>query len=286
MGGGTFTKETFRSYSKSCGKMYDDTTGYVSGQKYTARGLDSSLNPHKVVRECVNSKEHPNTIPVILALDVTGSMGAACQKTAEALGVIMTSLYEKYKDIEFLIMGIGDLAYDNAPIQASQFESDVRIAEALDKLYMEHGGGGNNYESYTAAWWFGLNQTKLDCFDKQGRKGVIITMGDETLNPYLPRIPLESTTGITCQGDVDTSELYGEVIKKFDIFHISIDDPSSSYSRRKESIDNSWSLLGQNYMVSTINSLPQKIEDCISNSVSGTVTEQKVTTSSAEGISW
>lgn len=33
----------------------------------------------------------------------------------------------------------------------SQFESDVRIAEVLDKIYMEHGGRGNAYESYTAA---------------------------------------------------------------------------------------------------------------------------------------
>ena len=53
----------------------------------------------------------------------------------------------------------------------SQFESDMRIAEALDKIYMEHRGGGNAYESYTAAWRMGLNRTSLDRIDKQEKKG-------------------------------------------------------------------------------------------------------------------
>ena len=63
-------------------------------------------------------------------------------------------------------MGIGDLAYDYAPIQASQFESDIRIAEQLDKIYFEGGGGGNNFESYTAAWYFGVHNCKLDCWNR------------------------------------------------------------------------------------------------------------------------
>lgn len=161
MGGGSFSINDFARYSTSVGKTYSKSTGYVTGQVYKSRSLDSELNPKNVVRECVNSSEHPNTIPVILALDVTGSMGGACKKTAEALGVIMTNLYKKFDDIEFLVMGIGDMEYDSAPVQASQFESDVRIAKQLDKIYMEHGGGGNNYESYTAAWYFGLYHTKL-----------------------------------------------------------------------------------------------------------------------------
>ena len=65
--------------------------------------------------------EHPETIPVILALDVTGSMGPACKACAAQLNEIMTSLYQNVKDVEFLVMGIGDLACDKAPIQASQF---------------------------------------------------------------------------------------------------------------------------------------------------------------------
>ena len=42
--------------------------------------LASALNPYNVIRECCDTEEHPNTIPVILALDVTGSMGSILLK--------------------------------------------------------------------------------------------------------------------------------------------------------------------------------------------------------------
>ena len=46
----------------------------------------------------------------------------------------MTELYKSVKDVEFCIMAIGDLSYDNAPIQMGQFESDIRITEQLEKV--------------------------------------------------------------------------------------------------------------------------------------------------------
>lgn len=268
MGSGSFDSHSFASYSRSMGKSYNATTRRVVGQVYHSRRLDEKLDPKNVIRECCNSDEHPNTIPVILALDVTGSMGEACKETAEALGVVMEQLYKKFKDVQIMVMGIGDLAYDDAPIQISQFESDVRIAEWLDKIYMEHGGGGNNYESYTAAWYMGLRHTKLDSFDKQGRKGIIITMGDEPLNPYLPKDSLSRVTGDKLQGNVETNDLYEEASKKFDIYHIAVDSYNDCYDSYKEQIKDSFGkLLGQRSMVSTIEKLGDTICDCIANSV-------------------
>ena len=274
MGHGTWKKETFARYSYSLGRSFSEDTGRVEGQTYTAHKMDQSLDPRYFeVRECANSDEHPNTIPVILALDVTGSMGEACNETAAALGVIITNLYDKIKDVEFCVMGIGDLAYDDAPVQMSQFESDIRIAEALDKIYLEKGGGGNRYESYTAAWYMGLKRTKLDCYDKQGRKGIIITMGDEPLNPYLPVRALNSATNAKEQVNVETPTLYHEAKEKFDIFHIAVDSPKDCYSSYKEDIEKSFGqLLGPNLKVATINNLAQVIEECIMTSVNGAAT--------------
>lgn len=272
MGSGSFSTKAYACYNTSLGRSYSKDTGRVSGQTFESKRLDESLNPKKfTIRECANNDEHPNTIPVILALDVTGSMGEACSETAAALGVIITNLYKKFKDIEFCVMGIGDLAYDDAPIQMSQFESDVRIAEALDKIYMEHGGGGNAFESYTAAWYMGLHHTKLDCFDKQGRKGIIITMGDEPLNPYLPKYGLGNALGTNIQGDVDTKELYAEASKKFDIFHIAVDSPRDCYRSYKDEINKSFGeVLGQRLKTATLNRLAEVVEECITESVGST----------------
>ena len=289
MGCGSFTTSAYACYNSSLGREYDTTTLRASvksvQEAYKQTRLHPSLNPKGVVRECVNNEEHPNTIPVILALDVTGSMGNACKEVAEALGVIMVDLYKKFKDIEICIMGIGDLAYDDAPIQISQFESDIRIAEALDKVWMEHGGGGNTYESYTAAWYMALRHTKLDCH-KQGRKGIIITMGDEALNPYLPQRELEAVTGDSLQDDIETPDLYEEVSKKFDIFHIAVDDKSSSYKYHADSINFTFGdLLKDRLKISSINNLSQTICDCVSESIQGTPVSSETTVTS-EGISW
>ena len=291
MGSGSFETSSFISYSTSRGRTID-AKGTVTSDNlqdfYQQTHIHKDLNPYKVVRECCDSDEHPNTIPVIIGLDVTGSMGRACIKTAQNLNTIITSLYDKFDDIEFMIMGIGDLAYDYAPIQASQFESDVRIAEHLDKVYMEHGGGGNGFESYTAAWYFGLHHTKLDCW-KRGKKGIIITMGDEPLNPYLPKYPLEKITGDNLEADVETKDLYELTKEKFDIYHIAIDDFDDCYQVYKSRVDASFGdLLKEDYKISTLDKLPSTIVKCIENSVNGYSTENSVeaTNNNSNLISW
>lgn len=285
MGSGSFTTSSFASYSASRGRTYDKDTNRVKGQTYEARHIDEHMKPYKVMRECCNTDEHPNTIPVILALDVTGSMGRACTETAAALGTIMSDLYTRFKDVQIMVMGIGDMVYDCAPIQISQFESDVRIAEWLDKVWIEFGGGGNSYESYSAAWYMGLYHTKLDAYDKQGRKGIIITMGDEPMNPYLPKRGIVDVVGDSVQGDIETRELYADACKKFDIYHIAVNDRSSAYSLYKNDIQNSFGqLLGDRLKVSTINGLGGTICDCIDDSVNGGSTTN--TTTNDDGISW
>lgn len=270
MGAGSWTTASYSAYNSSVGKSYDVTTNRVVNQVFHQSKLDPSLDPKNfLIRECVNSEEHPNTIPIIIGLDVTGSMGSSCKETAEALGVIMENLYKKYKDIEFCIMGIGDLAYDHAPVQMSQFESDVRIAESIDKIFMEHGGGGNSFESYTVAWYMGLKRTSLDAITKQGRKGIIITMGDEELNPYLPVSQLNEKVNATEQSDIETKDLYKEASEKFDIFHIAVDSSDNCYYRHKDGIANTFGqLLGNRLKISTINELSAKIEECIDDSLS------------------
>ena len=276
MGSGSWTTVSYNAYTTSVRGMSADefiSTNYNAHQLYTSHWLAPELDPKNVIRECCDSEEHPNTMPVILALDVTGSMGDASVKVAKKLNEIMTQLYEdtSVQDIEFCIMGIGDLAYDDAPIQISQFESDVRIAEQLDKIYFEAGGGGNSFESYTSAWYMGTRHCKLDCWNR-GKKGIIITIGDEGPNPHLPSLGLSKATGDNLQADIETSELYKEAIEKYNIYHISVNDRSSSYDYHQNvfNIDNRWrELLGDNYFVSSLDSLASTIIDIIKNRNNG-----------------
>ncbi len=278
MGGGSYSVSSFASYSKSVGTVYDTSTHRVSGHTFNARSISRELNAKGKIRECCNSKEHPNTVPVILALDVTGSMGSACDECAASISALMKDLYEKFKDVEVMVMGVGDFECDDAPLQVSQFESDVRVAKQMDQVWLEKGGGGNGYESYTAPWWFGLYRTKLDCYDKQGRKGIIITMGDEPLNPRLHEREVfdflgeKTDSGKNTEYVFDTDKLYKAASKKFDIYHITVQDHRTNYEgdgdSYEERVDKSFkSVIGDdNYIVSSVDSLKNNIVKLIERS--------------------
>lgn len=286
MGSGSWSSSDYTRYSavvKGRSVTADGLlhSSYSAQDLFTSKKIQTELNPYNVVRECCDSEEHPNTIPVILALDVTGSMGSAAAEVAKKLNVVMTELYKKVEDVEFMVMGIGDLAYDDAPIQMSQFEADVRIAEQLDKVYFEGGGGGNSFESYTAAWYMGLRHTKLDCWNR-GKKGIIITMGDEPLNPYLPRKQLSVVTGDSLQGDVETADLYKAASDKFDIYHLAVNDGATSYRYYVDDIQSTFGKYLDNEHLTTVslNNIANTIVEIVCKA------KDEITTNNNSEISW
>lgn len=294
MGSGSWSTRSYAMYACSAGHGYDTNSctlksSYTSSaQAFKSYELDKAMNPKNVIRECCDSDEHPATIPIILALDVTGSMGSTAIEVQKKLNPIMVEIYKRVKDAEIMVMAIGDLAYDNSPIQLSQFESDIRIAENLDKIYFENGGGGNDYESYTATWYMGLKHCKLDCWNR-GKKGLIITMGDEPINPYLPCRQLNEATGDTCQSDIETPKLFKEASEKFDIYHISV--KSISYPDQTRARGTFAKVIGEQHaIVSSIDQISDKIiniiEDFAKRSGQSIIIEHGSTTNGKGDISW
>lgn len=286
MGGGSWTASSFVSYSRSVGREIDIKSGDIKGsysaqEMFKSHRLDETLNPYNVIRECCDSEEHPNTVPVILALDVTGSMGKSSVEVAKKLNVVMTELYDKVKDVEFMIMAIGDLAYDDSPIQASQFESDIRIAEQLDKVYFEAGGGGNSFESYTAAWYFGARHTKLDCWNR-GKKGLIITIGDELINPYLPKKELSNVLGDNLQDVINTKDLFNEVSEKYELYHLNVSDTYSG--KNAFNIESFAKYIGENHVRNiNVNNIAESIIDIVTSHAND---NQQMINTNNKPISW
>ena len=95
MGSGTWTRNAFTSYTTTKGYTVS-MDGVVAGMStnvqdnFKSRMLVTDLDPKNVIRECVDSTEHPNTKPVILALDVTGSMGRAATGVGKQVNGVMT----------------------------------------------------------------------------------------------------------------------------------------------------------------------------------------------------
>lgn len=203
------------------------------------------MNPNGVVfREARDSDVHPNTVPIILGLDVTGSMGHIPHELIkEGLPKLMGGIIQGgVPDPALLFLGIGDHECDRYPLQVGQFESgDEELDMWLTRTYIEGGGGGNAGESYLLAWYFAAFHTKTDAFEKRGQKGLLFTVGDE---PGLKTLPASAIKEIMGQGQQTYThlELLAEAQKKYDVYHISV-----LHSGQAINADVEWKeLLGQN----------------------------------------
>lgn len=184
-----------------------------------------SMNPNGITfREARDSEVHPNTVPIILGLDVTGSMGHIPHELIkDGLPKLMGGIIQGgVPDPALLFLGIGDHECDRFPLQVGQFESgDEELDMWLTRTYIEGGGGGNAGESYLLAWYFAAFHTKTDAFEKRGQKGLLFTVGDE---PGLKTLPASAIKEIMGQGQQTYThlELLAEAQKKYDVYHISV----------------------------------------------------------------
>lgn len=259
MGCGTFTSRDWSSYTASRGYTAKSTVRDM----YKATSVKPAMEPVGVTyRESCDSDEHPNSTPIILGLDVTGSMGGVLETVSKKLNTLITEIYnrEPVKDPQIMIMAFGDVECDRHPLQVSQFESDIRIAEQLNDVYFERGGGGNNGESYTLPWYFAARHTKIDSYEKRGKKGFLFTIGDE---PYLNNISKDAIrrfVGDDIQSDLTADELLTEVSRQYEVYHLMIEEGSGMRWKKDDVITKWTNLLGQRaVLVSDCTKIPEII---------------------------
>ncbi len=190
---------------------------------YRSNQMRAELNPYKVTyRESCDSLDNPASTAVIFGLDVTGSMGYLSEAIAKyALNSTMLQIYEKnpVTNPHIMFQAIGDGKTDTAPLQVTQFEADIRIAEQLLDVYFEGKGGGNGGESYLLSWYFAARHTKIDCWEKRHEKGFIFTIGDECCHQDLTRDEILRIFGEESPS-CSAASLYREASEKYEIFHI------------------------------------------------------------------
>jgi hypothetical protein len=220
---------------------------HSGGEVFHQRRCHELMNPHGVrFRESRDSEAHPNSVAVILALDVSGSMGEIPKKLAtETLPTLMKALLDaRVTDPQVLFMGVGCAIGDAAPLQVGQFESTERLMDQwLVNLYLEGGGGGGN-ESYELAMYFAARHTDLDCVSRRGRRGYLFLTGDEPPNPSVSRTQVKRLIGDDLPDDVPIGRIIEETQRKYEPFFL-IPDPG-----RARTVERQWrDLLGDRVIV-------------------------------------
>lgn len=243
MGSGRFDANEWLDYSTT--RSYSTKS---TAEIFDKKHIDDSLNPKNVVRESRDSTENPNSTPIILALDVTGSMGMIADNMARTgIPTLLTEIYNRkpVTDPHVMCMGIGDIECDRSPLQVTQFEADIRVSKQLELLYLEHGGGGNSYESYALAWYFAANRTITDSFEKRGKKGYLFTIGDEEPTRRLDFDALKSLLGNDVEQSITMEALLEQVSEKWEIFHIIVEEGNHCKSHKTEVVTKWTNLIGQ-----------------------------------------
>lgn len=234
MGGGRYSYMAARERSVVREELAERVSAVeFREQTFTQHKIDPDMVIKGKIRESRDSEEHPESFPIIIALDTTGSMGHIPQELITgAFPEIMKNIIEAgVADPQVCFIGVGDCYCDNAPIQCGQFESSDELMEKwFQKVYLEGGGGSNPGESYNLAWYFAARHTSTDAWEKRHKKGVVITIGDEACLAEIPSSEIKNLFGDPAQSGATSKELLKEVAERWEAYHIHIGKDTSYYT--------------------------------------------------------
>lgn len=226
MGYGKWSNADWDRYASS------SVHGRSRAELFGARGMRDEFDPALItVRESRDSDENPESTPIIIGVDVTGSMGMLAEElVVKGLNETFTDLIDRkpVPDPHVMAMAIGDAYYDRAPLQATQFEADLRIVEQLRELWLEGGGGGNRGESYSLAHAFAGLKTATDAYELRGKRGFLFTVGDEPVLDGIERDQLSRVLGVEARRGLSGREAVRLASEMYEVFHIIVD---GSYAR-------------------------------------------------------
>ncbi len=198
MGGSSYDRDVYS------GSSYDNWgTSDYSATRFTRHTIDSDLNP--VGKKVVSQSKHP----IVIVLDVTGSNINFARLVYDKLPMFYGNIEQKgyVKDFDICICAVGDAKYDNYPIQIGTPAKGIEIDSWLEKIVLESGGGGNEYESYEVMAHYLANNTEF----REDAEPVLFFIGDEATSEIVSRRECERV-GIECAEDYNP---WPELRKKF-----------------------------------------------------------------------
>lgn len=268
MGGGSWSAAAYDAGSRTraaTGKVfaYDKTVRSTGLHK-----AHTNLDPKRInaaglnIRESRDFPGKANSVPIVVGLDVTGSMASTPRvvqdKLATLFGLIVRKGYVD-GDPQVSIAAYGDAYTDSVPLQIGNFEADNRIEEeSLNNLYLEGNGGGNSGETQTLLWYYLNNHVETDAWTKRGKKGYLFVIADEVALDLKPGHVKDFIGDTEPVGDLTTEYLAKKVQEKWEVIILLIDN-STAHWQKSEAFYTK--LFGKNHVIVVEN--PDTISETI-----------------------
>lgn len=248
MGGSSYSDDLYATRSSNRAAtntpVFAHTAAIHSGTAVAK--VHDKLNPFGVkVRESRDSAAHPESLPIAVFFDVTGSMKDIPVTLQKKLPALMALLISKgyVPHPQILFGAIGDANSDAAPLQVGQFESGLEMDDDMSLMFLEGHGGGQNRETYELAHYFVLHHTATDAWEKRGAKGYLFTMGDEGFYPTIRAEQVKTLIGDTLEADLSTADVIKAIEERWHVFHLIVQEGTYPHDK---TIEKAWrDLLGE-----------------------------------------
>jgi hypothetical protein len=204
--------EDFSDWAKPAGYSYapegaearakDAAKARAAGPRtYTDRGQPNTqlTDPKKHITSASKN-------PLIIAVDVTGSMQRWPFEIFDRLPLLFNTLAQYRTDLEVSFAAIGDGAADRWPLQVTEFAKGFTLEDNLKAIYGE-GGGGDAPESYGLfAHWVDTHVTV-----PKAERPFLIIFGDAPMHLRVPAGQIKHFLGDDYDQDVFSIESFNRV---------------------------------------------------------------------------
>ena len=138
------------------------------------------------------------------------------------MGTLFTGIIDRkpVTDPHVMFMGIGDVEYDSAPLQVSQFEADNRIAAAADQPLAGAWRWRQQPRIVPSAVVLRGRHTVHDAMQNRGKRGYLFTVGDEEVPTDLLPEHIQSVLGYKPQHKWTAQARLQEAQRQYNVFHI------------------------------------------------------------------
>ncbi len=173
--------------------------------------------------------------PLVVAVDVTGSMAGWPAEIFDRLPLLYQTLSQYRPDLEVAFAAIGDAGCDRWPLQVTEFGKGVALEDRLKAIYGE-GGGGDAPESYQLFAQFMNTHAKIPAVPEGGEKPFLIVFGDAQFHPKARPEEVERVLGDRIAQPLSGVEIWREVAAKWNVWFLRRPDGG----RRGDAVHGQW----------------------------------------------
>jgi hypothetical protein len=185
-----------------------------SSKKNGPRTYEHADAPGKLVDPRGKTISSDSKNPIVVGVDVTGSMSTWPGEIFDRLPLVYQTLSQYRPDVELSFSAIGDANSDKYPLQVNHFGKGIDLESHIKALYPEGGGGGQGMETYELFGYF----MNTHCKTPNAHSPFLFIFGDEGFYDQVEKSQVKHYIGDTLEKDVSSTQLLKKLTQSFDLY--------------------------------------------------------------------